>query len=190
MIIAGVLGVFTIYQKNDRYYLGEELTDKTLVLAGKPLWVHTRKGSDYYVFKDRNYPCEFRAVEGAWEAIKENPPVKNTIEAMNAGDTIVAAIRSANENLVYNNSEKVRIIGLKYKTFQLIQPAKVEAKDRWWHRVNSTAAWIMLLIGIALSVYWKFFRLATNTTTSQSPPLSPDDDHHAPPQNTPGQRSA
>lgn len=158
-MMIGVFGfVCTSYNKHDLFYLGEELTEKTLVLSFKPEHKHGRRVKyKRYLFKAQGYPCELSLSGSGYNLVMEYESIKKLMDEIDEGDTIEAAIRLSDENLMYDKSKDVQIIGLKYNTIQLIPPKEVEKEDKEAFNITYALFSGLILIGICIPFYKKIF---------------------------------
>ena len=159
LIMIGTFGfVCSSYNKHDLFYLGEELTEKTLVLRFKPEHKNGRKEKNpRYIFKAQGYPAEISVSGGGYHLVTKYESIKKLMDEINEGDTVEAAIRLSDENLMYDASKSIRIIGLKYNTIQLIPPKEVEKIDKETFSVDYALSLGLLFIGICVPFYKKIF---------------------------------
>lgn len=159
LIMIGVFGFVSVsYHKHESFYLGDELTNKTLVLKFKPDHIYGRRAKyKRYLFKAQGYPCELSVSGSGYNLVMEYESIKKLMDEIDEGDTIEAAIRLSDENLMYDKSKDVRIIGLKYNTIQLIPPEEVEKEDKESFNITYALFSGLILIGICIPFFKKIF---------------------------------
>ena len=154
LILAGLVGLFFNINNYDRYYLNELLTTKTIVISDRPEYINSSKGTSRYSFRGKEYQCRFWLSEGALDAVRQNDSIENAIKAINISDTIQIEIRVADDNVLQDYSEKVRVIGLKNKGVVLVDPKYVNQQDNKSRNINLGFS-ALLLVG---SLLWRIIR--------------------------------
>ncbi len=128
IIIAGF--GFNLFYKYDRYYVGEPLVSKELIIKGKPKYIELRRGTNRYEIRSFNYSSQFWISEGTLIAINSNEKSKNQIERLNIGDTLNVKIRKADELKLQNSKARLRVIELSINNTLLVSKDQVESKDK------------------------------------------------------------
>ncbi|MCW3464824.1 hypothetical protein [Chitinophaga nivalis] len=153
-----------MYNRHDRYYLGETLETFTLRMEAPPFYHPGTKGhSSHYRLKATGYYCQFRLSNGAYAIIDEDKAVKDMLTNLQANDTIAVAIRANDSDLLTKNNSEIRIMGLTVKGVSYIQPEIVASKDWKTCIINFSVCIGALLIGIVIFFYKK---MATDKATT------------------------
>ena len=154
LLLIGVAGIgFNLYYKYDRYYLGEKLIEKQIVISDPPEYVNAGKGgTDRYTFSGKNFQCRFWLSQGALKKIKSNYIIKNEIESINSGDSIEIKIRQTDELSLQDTKARPRVIEFSRQNRTIISASQVQEEDKKWFYINFGVPILCLIIWIILQV--------------------------------------
>jgi hypothetical protein len=154
LLLIGITGIgFNLFYKYDRYYLGDTLIEKRIVVNDPPEYVETGKGgTDRYTLSGQTYLCRFWISEGGLAIVRDNQDIENKIKGIKKGDSIIIKIRQTDQSNLQNESARLRIIELTNKNEQLLKAIELEAKDRKWYYINFGVPIVALIIGLTIQV--------------------------------------
>lgn len=152
LLLIAIAGIgFNLYYKYDRYYLGEPLVTKEVVVEEKPAYIKAGKGgTDRYTFKGTQYLCRFWLSHGALTAIKDDDIIEKEINSVNIGDTVEVKIRQSDEVKLQDWEARPRVIEFKKGDKIIISINQIQEKDQKWYYINFGVPILCLLIWIIL----------------------------------------
>ncbi|MDB5200635.1 MAG: hypothetical protein JWQ27_44 [Ferruginibacter sp.] len=154
LLIIAVAGIgFNLYYKYDRYYLGEALIEKQIIVKNPPEYVETGKGgTDRYILDGEAYKCRFWISEGGLSIVRDNDRIEHEIKNIKTGETIILKVRQADEPRVQDESARLRVIELSTSREKLISAIDVEAKDRKSYKINFGLPIAALMIWLVIQL--------------------------------------
>lgn len=154
LFLIGIAGIgFNLFYQHDRFYLGDTLIEKRIIVNDPPEFVKTGKGgTDRYTLSGQTYLCKFWISEGGLDIVKDNLDIENRIRGIKKGDSIIIKIRQTDQPSLQNESARLRIIELTSKNEQLLKANEVEAKDRKWYHINFGVPIVALIIGLIIQI--------------------------------------
>jgi hypothetical protein len=153
LLLIAIAGIgFNFYYKYDRYYLGEALIIKSVIIQDKPEYIYASKGTSRYTFRSLHNTCRFWLSEGALQTINDNDSIKKQIEQINIGDTIEIKIRKTDGKFLQDEKARLRVIELIKDKNVIISKDQVQADDNKWFYINFGFPVLCLLIWVIAQV--------------------------------------
>jgi hypothetical protein len=154
LLLIGVAGIgFNLYYKYDRYYLGEKLIEKQVIVNDPPEFVNTGiGGTDRYTLSVEGYRCRFWISEGGLSIVRDDENLENKIKAIKSGQAVSLKIRKTDEPDLQNEKARLRIIEISNNQELLIKANDVESKDRVWYRINFGVPIVALITWLILQL--------------------------------------
>gem|GEM_PF-2349298 len=154
LFILGLSGImFNLFYNRDKYYLGEPLIEKNIIVSDPPEYINTeRGGTDRYTLSGEEYLCKFWISEGRLSLIRENQAIEHKLKAIKKSDTIIIKIRQTDELYLQTESSRLRIFELSNKNEQILNAIEVGALDSKWYRINLGLPVAALVIGLIIQI--------------------------------------
>jgi hypothetical protein len=153
LLIAIMLIGFNLYYRHERFYLGESLIERQVVIDNSPrLIIQGKGGTDRYSFTADGYFCTFWLSHGSLDVIEDNSDIEIIVKLMRPGDTINIKIREADENSLQNPKGTIRVIEMLKNNYVIIPAAAVHNEDRRSHSITFGVAAILLVVWIMIQI--------------------------------------
>ncbi|HLO79489.1 MAG TPA: hypothetical protein VK166_00940 [Chitinophagaceae bacterium] len=153
LLLIAIIGIgFNLYYKYDRYYLGEALITKRVIIKDRPEYIYSKHGTSRYTFKGTDFNCRFWLSEGALKTINDDESIKREIETVKIGDTIEVKIRLIDELKLVDTAARPRVIEFLKGNRTIISANQVQSEDRKWFYINFGVPIFSLLIWIIIQL--------------------------------------
>ena len=149
LLFIGIIGIgFNLHYKYDRYYLGETLIKKQVLIEDRPKYIYSKHETSRYTFKGTNFDCRFWLSEGALKTIKSDENIKIEIESVKVGDTIEIKIRQTDEFKLQDSTARLRVIEFLKNKRVIISANQVQKEDKKWFNINFGVPILCLIIWV------------------------------------------
>ena len=140
-----MIGINT-YCKYERYYLGEPLVSKQIIIKEKPKYIYSKRNY-LYTISGTEHVCQFWISKGALIS-----GIEREMDSISIGDTILIGIRKADEDKLRYNDYNPRVIELSRHNRKVIIASKVKESDEEDYQLNLGGGIIFLILGTILQV--------------------------------------
>ena len=127
----------------------DDLVKLKINVHGKPR-VGAHKGLRYYIIETNNTNCQFETSSSAYNAINQDPELKNRFLSLNSGDEIeISILQDVTTGLNLPNC-KVEIYGLKVGTLEVISARQIAEEGNHIYKIPLAIGVLSILTAIGI----------------------------------------
>jgi hypothetical protein len=155
LILMLIIGGFfmtsqTFLCSKGRYYSGESLIEKEIIVSKVPELFRPSKGVHRYSIQSFSYPCHFWISEGSFSIVSKDSSLKKRVKEIGIKDTLLVKIQKKDENILDDKDANPRLIQLIYKNKPIFLAEDVIQADKEAYKSSFEVPLLFLFFGFIL----------------------------------------